>query len=55
MMLFFPRWILVTNLVGALAVIFLSPNFTLHVKIIVDMLFMLLLLLFFIIIFLNYI
>ena len=50
----FSRWILVTSLVGALAVNFLSPNFTLHVKIIVNMLFMLLLLLllFFIIIFL---
>ena len=30
MMLFFPRWILVTSLVGALAVNFFSPNFTLH-------------------------
>ena len=43
----FFRWILVTSLVSAPAVNFLSPNFTLHVQIIVNMLFMLLLLLFF--------
>ena len=56
MMLFFSRWILVTSLVGALAVNFLSPNFTLHVQIIVNMLFMVLLLfLFLFIYFLLYI
>ena len=37
----FPRWILVTILVGAPAVNFLSPNVTLHVQIIVNILFML--------------
>ena len=48
MMLLFSRWILVTSLVDAPAVNFFSPNFTLHVQIIVNMLFMLLLLYFFI-------
>ena len=51
MMLFFFRWILVTSLVSAPAVNFLSPNFTLHVQIIVNMLFMLLLLLLLLLIF----
>ena len=51
MMLFFSQWILVTSL-GAPAVNFLWPNVTLHVQIIVNMLFMLLLLFFFIIFFL---
>ena len=46
MMLFFSWWILVTSLVGAPAVNFLSPNVKLHVQIIVNMLFMLLLLFF---------
>ena len=46
MTLFFSRWILVTSLGGAPAVNFLSPNFTLHVQIIVNMLFMVLLFLF---------
>ena len=47
MLFFFPRWILVTSLVGAPAVNFLSPNFTLRVHIIINMLFILLLLLLF--------
>ena len=56
MMLFFSRWILVTSLVGALAVNFLSQNVTLHVQIIVNMLFRLLLLLiyFFILLYKQY-
>ena len=53
MMLFFPQWILVTSLVGAPAVNFLSPNFTLHVQIIVNMLFMLLLLLLLFFLYIN--
>ena len=47
MMLFFPRWMLVISLVGAPAVNILSPNFTLYVQIIVNMLFKLLLLIFY--------
>ena len=46
MKLFFSRWIMVTSLVGAPVVNFSSPNFTFHVQIIVNMMFMLLLLFF---------
>ena len=52
--IFFSRWILVTSRVGAPAVNFLSPNFTLHVQIIVNMLFMLLLLLIYLLFFYYY-
>ena len=54
MMLFFSRWILVTSLVGAPAVNFFSPNSTLHVQIIVNMLFMLLSLLLLLLFFLFF-